>query len=184
MIEEAVMTCNRCGKDIETDSVFYRHCGAAATPTTPGRSRRLTRCTAQGRLGGVCAGLASYLDTDVTLVRLAWVVLSIVPGAIFGGIVAYIAAWIVMPDATPVGAGGPSSARRLTRSVADRKIAGVCGGLGAYFGVDTTLVRLVWAILSIVPGCIVLGVAAYAIAWFIIPEADAASVSAVPSVAS
>ena len=36
-------------------------------------SRRLVRLPAYGKLGGVCAGLAEYLDADVTLVRLAWV---------------------------------------------------------------------------------------------------------------
>ena len=177
------MTCTRCGKDIETDSAFCRHCGATAGRAAPTGPRRLMRRSAQGRLGGVCAGLADYFDTDVTLVRFAWVILSIVPGAIVGGLVAYVVAWMVMPDATPAVAPVPSAARRLTRSVVDRKIAGVCGGLAAYFGVDATLVRLVWAILSIVPGGIVLGVVAYVIAWFIMPEAGAASANAVPSAA-
>ncbi|ADH98606.1 PspC domain-containing protein [Salisediminibacterium selenitireducens] len=37
--------------------------------------------------------------------------------------------------------------KKLTRSVQDRKIAGVCGGLGAYFNIDPTVVRLVVLIL-------------------------------------
>ena len=69
--------------------------------------KRLFRNPAGGRIAGVCAGIAEYLDTDVTLVRLAWVVLSIVPGGFVGGLVAYIAAWAIMPDASvPVGAYG------------------------------------------------------------------------------
>jgi phage shock protein PspC (stress-responsive transcriptional regulator) len=119
----------------------------------------------------------------VTLVRLAWVILSIVPGGIFGGIVAYIAAWCIVPDDTPARARTPSSGRRLTRSVSDRKIAGVCGGLAAYFAVDPTIVRLVWAMLTVVPGAVILGVAAYAVAWVVIPEAGAASSSVVSSAA-
>ena len=63
-----------------------------ATQSTP---RRLVRYSSAGRVAGVCAGIAEYLDTDVTLVRLAWVVLSIVPGAFLGGLLAYLAAWIV-----------------------------------------------------------------------------------------
>jgi phage shock protein PspC (stress-responsive transcriptional regulator) len=145
--------------------------------------RRLTRRSAEGRLGGVCAGIAEYLRVDVTLVRLAWIILSIVPGGIFGGIVAYVAAWIVMPDDTVARGQTPASSRRLTRSVSDRKIAGVCGGLAAYFAVDATIVRLAWAILTIVPGAVVLGIAAYAVAWVIVPEAGAASSSVVPSAA-
>jgi phage shock protein C len=57
----------------------------------------------------------------------------------------------------------------LTRSAIDSKIAGVCGGIGEYFGVDATIVRLVWLALSVVPGGIVGGVLAYILAWIVIP---------------
>src|SRR5882672_175629 len=127
---------------------------------------RLFRNPAAGRIAGVCAGIAEYFDTDVTLVRLAWVVLSIVPGGFVGGLVAYIAAWAIMPDAS-VPAGADPGARRLSRSRVDRKIAGVCGGLAEYFDADSTVVRLIWAILTVVPGAIVLGIVAYLAAWFI-----------------
>ena len=62
----------------------------------------------------------------------------------------------------------------LTRSVSDRKMAGVCGGLAAYFGVDSTPVRLAWVLLSIVPGAVFGGIVAYLVAWFIMPKAGAA----------
>src|SRR5437588_9483783 len=94
--------------------------------------RRLVRRSSVGRVAGVCAGIAEYLDTDVTLVRLAWVVLSIVPGAFFGGIIAYLAAWIVMPDAPGAEPAAAPAGRRLTRSVIDRKLGGVCGGIAEY----------------------------------------------------
>ena len=51
--------------------------------------RRLVRRPAEGKIAGVCAGLADYFNTDVALVRAAWVVLSIWPGAIVLGVVAY-----------------------------------------------------------------------------------------------
>ncbi len=38
---------------------------------------------------------------------------------------------------------------RLTKSMHDRKIAGVCGGLAAYFEVDSTIVRVVYVLISI-----------------------------------
>src|SRR5204862_8297263 len=44
--------------------------------------RRLTRSKTQGKIAGVCAGIADYLEVDVVLIRAAWVVLSIVPGAV------------------------------------------------------------------------------------------------------
>ena len=131
--------------------------------------KRLFRKKAAGRIAGVCAGIAAYLDTDVTLVRLAWVVLSIVPGGLVGGILAYLAAWMIVPDSTEPAAVSPTDARRLTRSERDRKVAGVCGGLSEYFAIDSTAVRLAWVVLTVVPGCIVLGIVAYSVAWFIMP---------------
>jgi phage shock protein PspC (stress-responsive transcriptional regulator) len=130
--------------------------------------KRLFRRSSSGRVGGVCAGLAEYLDADVTLVRLLWILLSIVPGGVIGGFLAYLVAWIIMPDAVdPV---ADASARRLTRSTIDCKIAGVCGGLAEYFNLDATVVRVVWAILAVVPGGIVLGIVGYLVAWFIMPK--------------
>ena len=146
--------------------------------TTP---KRLFRWSASGRLGGVCAGIAEYLDADVTLVRLLWIVLSIVPGGVVGGVIAYLVAWIIMPDAT-----GPvpdTGARRLARSRLDRKVAGVCGGLADYFNLDPTVVRVVWAILAVVPGGIVLGLVAYIVAWFIMPSQPSMSTAPAATVA-
>ena len=44
--------------------------------------RRLTRSRTDRKIGGVCTGLADYFEVDVVLVRAAWVVFSIFPGAI------------------------------------------------------------------------------------------------------
>ena len=144
--------------------------------------RRLVRKPESGRIAGVCSGIADYLDTDVTLVRLAWVILSIVPGGFIGGVICYLAAWIIMPESNEPALAQPG-VRRLTRSATDKKIAGVCGGLAEYFTVDVTLVRVVWAVLTIVPGAIVLGVLAYLVAWFIMP-ADHSRRAAVTSPAA
>ncbi len=57
--------------------------------------------------------------------------------------------------------------RRLYRSGKDKILGGVCGGLGEYFGIDSTLIRLAWIIFSLVYGS---GVLAYIIAWIIIPR--------------
>jgi phage shock protein PspC (stress-responsive transcriptional regulator) len=142
--------------------------------------RRLVRRPDEGKLGGVCAGLAEYFDADVALVRAAWVVLSIWPGAIVLGVVAYLAAWIPMPRAEGAGAAAPTRAR-LVRSNTDRRIAGVCGGLAEYFDVDPTIVRITWVILSIICGAGVFGVIAYLVAWFIIPPAPVATLHTSPS---
>jgi phage shock protein PspC (stress-responsive transcriptional regulator) len=141
--------------------------------------RRLVRRPADGKFGGVCAGLAEYFDTDVTLVRSAWIVLSIWPGAIVLGVIAYVAAWILMPRGEDV---APSATRpRLMRSRIDKRIAGVCGGLAAYFDVDPTIVRVSWVILSIIAGAVVFGIVAYAVAWFVIPAPPLGTLHTSPS---
>ena len=60
--------------------------------------KRLTRSRANAKIAGVCAGLAEYFEVDATFVRAAWVALSIVPGAVIGGIIAYLLVWMVMPE--------------------------------------------------------------------------------------
>lgn len=172
------MTCTRCTREIDADSAFCRFCGM---PTRESSSpRRLTRLPAEGQIGGVCAGIAAYLNTDVTVVRLAWVILSVVPGAIIGGLLAYAAAWLILPTG---GADAPQiyAGKRLLRSATDRKIGGVCGGFAEYFGLDSTLVRLAAVILAIYPGAVICGVLAYIIGWLVIPSAPAATFEPSPS---
>lgn len=62
------------------------------------------------------------------------------------------------------------TAGRLQRSAADKKLAGVCGGIAAFLGVDSTIVRLAWALLACGWGT---GVLAYIICAVIMPEEGA-----------
>ena len=165
------MACVKCQREIEAESSYCRFCGAPVRPTEA--HRRFVRIPDEGKFAGVCAGLAAYFDTDVTIVRLVWVILSIIPGVFIGGLVAYIAAWILAPVASPQD--HRPLGRRLARSETDKQIAGVCGGLAEYFGLDSTLVRLAAVIIAIYPGCVIGGVVAYLIAWFIMPARPAAS---------
>jgi len=57
--------------------------------------------------------------------------------------------------------------KKLYRSKTNRIIAGVCGGLGEYFNIDPTIVRLIWILFSLALGA---GIITYIIAWLIIPE--------------
>ena len=65
----------------------------------------------------------------------------------------------------------PAAGKRLTRSATDRKIAGVCGGLAEYFEVDSTIVRLVWALFVLLPIPVVSAVLLYIAGWIIMPKA-------------
>ncbi len=62
--------------------------------------------------------------------------------------------------------------KQLRKSSTNKKIAGVCGGIGEYFGVDPTLVRLGFVALSLLAGG---GLAVYIIAAIIMPEGEACS---------
>ncbi|MET0965409.1 MAG: PspC domain-containing protein [Nakamurella sp.] len=61
----------------------------------------------------------------------------------------------------------PTSPRRLTLSVTDKKIAGVCGGIAEYFNIDPTLVRVLTVVLAVLFGS---GFLAYLLAWLIMPK--------------
>jgi phage shock protein C len=66
-----------------------------------------------------------------------------------------------------------TSHKQLTLSATDKKLAGVCGGIAEYLDVDSTIVRLIWVALSVVPGGFVGGAIAYFLAWMIIPKPHA-----------
>jgi phage shock protein C len=60
--------------------------------------------------------------------------------------------------------------RTLVRSREDRMLAGVCGGVADYFGLDVTMVRVIWAVVALMTGGA--GVLAYLVGWVVIPEAS------------
>lgn len=57
--------------------------------------------------------------------------------------------------------------KKLYKSNQNKMIDGVCGGIAEYFGIDPTVVRLIWALFSLMGGC---GILAYIIAAIIIPR--------------
>jgi len=240
---------------------------SANTQTNTKRKQTLFRHPADKLIGGVCGGLGDYLGVDPTLVRILWVVATLVTGG--GGFLAYLALWLLLPVGTAQqgqqrpaaielnersmsraavvlmtlgglwllsnlgvlpflwdtfgsvvriffwpalligagylmwrGAGGQSwqlnwsGARErwntrmngkmptkadvkeslkdvkqrlpLKRSRRDRLFMGVCGGVGQRLGIDSNLVRLIWAAFSI--GSIGVGVLVYIAIGLILPE--------------
>ena len=57
--------------------------------------------------------------------------------------------------------------KKLERKLSDRWLAGVCAGLADYTGVDVSLIRVIFAVLSLFGG---VGLLAYVIAWALVPE--------------
>ena len=180
------MACVCCSREIPEDAVFCQFCGVdqrepASTGARP--KRYLRRSQVDRQIGGVCGGIAGYFDTDPVFVRVVWVILTIIPGAIFLGVLAYLGAWLIIPEAQPgseaptAAPGGSWRAKRLYRSMTDSKIGGVCGGIAEYFAVDSTAIRLLWVALSVFPGATICGLLTYAAAWFIVPGAPVVATS-------
>lgn len=70
-------------------------------------------------------------------------------------------------------------AKKLTRSTTDSVVAGVCGGIAAYFSVDVTLVRLAFVLMTLWGGS---GVPIYSILWIIMPADRSGSTSGVQQI--
>ena len=97
------MYCNFCGKQIQDDARLCAYCGQqvgyVAAPAQ--KLMRPAKGSPERKIAGVCAGFAEYFDIDVTIVRVVWLIVALFGG---GGILAYIIAWIVMPEAPAVAA--------------------------------------------------------------------------------
>ncbi len=66
------------------------------------------------------------------------------------------------------GAPQPRPEARLSRPMSEAKIAGVCAGFARYSGLDVTLVRVLWVVLTLCPPCP--GLIAYIVAWIVMPK--------------
>lgn len=215
----------------------------------PDSKRRLYKSRTDRMLDGVCGGIAEFFNLDSTLVRIAWVLLTLLGGS---GIILYVLAMIIMPK-NPEQVAGPTprersssnhkfwgillvivgtvwlgsnlgfipwfhiwhvdwesalavllillgvaflmggrnyvsdhgpeeqsaegaqqsrrverAVSRLYRSRTDRKLFGVCGGLGMYFSIDPTIVRLFVVVSALASFGITL--LAYIIMAIVVPE--------------
>ncbi|HEY6953700.1 MAG TPA: PspC domain-containing protein [Flavisolibacter sp.] len=110
------------------------------TQAEPRRAKgRLYRDGSDKFLGGVCAGIANYMNVDPAIVRLLFAIVTF--GGFGTGIIIYLALWIILPVKeldTYVG-------KRLFRNPDDRVISGVAGGLAAYFNKPSWAFRLIFA---------------------------------------
>jgi len=155
----------------------------------PKAKRGLYRDTSDKFIGGVCSGIAAYLNVDPAIVRILFAIITF--GGFGLGFMAYIILWIVLPAKDVEGYTG----KRLFRNPEGRMIGGVCSGLGAYFNKSVVVIRLIFLapiflniLINIASGFggrgdfiffpnIVFGslistfVIAYIILWIVLPEA-------------
>ena len=102
------MFCTKCGTQMEETARYCVTCGKPAPATDAGEEsvppplpsagatrKTLSRIIEGKKIAGICAGYADYFDMDVTLMRLIWIALLLVPPNI--GLIAYIVSWIVLP---------------------------------------------------------------------------------------
>jgi len=93
----------------------------------------LYRDTKNGKIAGVCSGLSEYLDVDVSLIRLIWIIFTIFGGA---GIFLYILAALIIPRKPENEVEvivDEEDDNRLTRDMDNAVIFGVCAGIAKAF---------------------------------------------------
>jgi phage shock protein PspC (stress-responsive transcriptional regulator) len=126
--------------------------------------KRLYRSMQERKIAGVCGGLGDYFDLDPVFFRLVFL-LSILFGGL--GVLAYLVMWVMVPEQE----GARREGARLRLSATERKIAGVCGGLGQYFELDPVLFRVAFLVLAFIGG---LGILLYLALWLVVPAAEPA----------
>ncbi|HET6767912.1 MAG TPA: PspC domain-containing protein [Chitinophagaceae bacterium] len=161
----------------------------AQTEAPPKVKRGLYRDTSDKFIGGVCSGIAAYLNVDPAIVRILFAIITF--GGFGLGFLAYIILWIVLPARDVEGYTG----KRLFRNPEGKIIGGVCNGLAAYFNKNTSTIRIIFLapillniLINLLNGFgsrgdfiffpnIVFGsitstfVVAYIILWIVLPEA-------------
>lgn len=148
--------------------------GASTTSTGTSAAtgpKRLYRDINRKVMGGVAAGIANYFNVDPLWIRLAFVGtffdLFFLPGSLSGvSIITYIVLWIVTPGSNTLAE--DKAVKKLYRNPDKKVISGVAGGIAAYFGVDETIIRLMFVLSVVFFGT---GLLLYFILWAIVPEA-------------
>jgi phage shock protein PspC (stress-responsive transcriptional regulator) len=107
----------------------------------PTYQKRLYRDEQNKVLGGVCAGIANYLNLDPIIIRVLWILL-------FGiSFFAYLLLWIAVPSTSVNEVGGIR--KRLFRDLDKKVIGGVCAGMSKYFGVKVGVIRILFLLPTI-----------------------------------
>jgi phage shock protein PspC (stress-responsive transcriptional regulator) len=101
--------------------------------------KRLFRDENNKAIGGVCSGLANYFNVDIIVVRIIFLILFFAFGF---GLLPYIIMWVAVPSSSVAQIGGAK--KKLFRDADDKMIAGVCSGIGNYFGINPWVPRVLF----------------------------------------
>lgn len=164
-----------------SDAKAHSETTTSSIPFQTGRTKRLYRNENEKVIGGVCSGLANYFGIDVVVVRIIFVILFFSFGF---GLLPYLILWVAVPSTASTEIGGTK--KKLYRDTDDKIVAGVCSGIGNYFGINAWIPRVLFLLpfLSFVsrwghwgdfplgftfsPGALII----YIILWLVIPEAN------------
>jgi len=99
------------------------------------------------RLCGVCDGVARFINLDPVLIRTVVICIALMT-AVFPVLLVYIIAALVLPKA-PEGYTEVDGAYKKIMKSEDRRVCGVCSGIAEYFNIDSTIVRLIFVLLTL-----------------------------------
>ncbi|WP_298392406.1 PspC domain-containing protein [Hydrotalea sp.] len=187
---ESILNSMGRPQDFDAEGVNSSEQPAAESKTTHTGSssttgNRLFRDENNKILGGVCSGIANYLNIDSLIIRILTVIFI---GVTF---IPYLVLWIAVPSSASKIIG--AQRKKLYRDPDDKMIAGVCSGLSKYFGINVWIPRALfilpfisfafrhwyWGLFdfpgfvnfSFSPGALVI----YIIFWIVLPEAKTAA---------
>jgi phage shock protein PspC (stress-responsive transcriptional regulator) len=93
MPDAATKRCPYCAEEIRAEALRCRHCGSFLEGSA--LTRTWYRLRQGRRIAGVCAGLAEEFGISVTILRLAFLLGTLIGGGM--GLVIYLVLWVVMP---------------------------------------------------------------------------------------
>ncbi|MBW6516446.1 MAG: PspC domain-containing protein [Candidatus Cloacimonetes bacterium] len=121
-------------------------------------------------IAGVCGGLSETFGIDAILIRIIFIVVTFFGGI---GLLAYLILMIVLPrcekdavveiDVTPK----EEASRKLTRYNKGKMIAGICSGMERFFGIDVSIVRIIFIVVTLLTSGF--GIIVYLVLWLLLP---------------
>lgn len=138
--------------------------------------KKLHLSTKERKILGVCSGLSESIGISSDIIRIIFIISIFFGGA---GFIAYILLYFILPTIElddniidveiQSDSGEKSDKKKLRRNLDNRFIAGICGGLAVYTGIDVSIFRICFVALSFAGGA---GIFLYIGLWFIIPDFD------------
>ena len=127
--------------------------------------KKLCRIEQERKVAGICSGLGEYFSMDPVIFRVLFILLFFVT---VGGLI-YLVMWIVLPLRPDVGVS--PTIKRLYAIESEKKIAGLCAGLGHFFGIDPNIFRVLFVVSALAGGA---GLFIYIVMYFIVPRSQIA----------